>query len=667
MSLKNWFKETFNVAFTLTNIRAELDKAASTYYNTGNKIITDKDFDELKDFYELKTKSKFPVGAPVVGSTLELSHSYTEFAGTLSKCNSIDDVKQWLKAKKIDKDSLLVSVKADGHSIIIEFENHNGKLEVQKVLTRGADGKGKDLTSIFKSNLKQIPIPNVDYDCAVAYEAIVKYEDFETLLKEEKLHREYKNPRSVINGIFSTKGQKLFKYITLLPIKIKPKNDVNHIKRLEELLLLEEMLNATELNFQVVSLKDIEEIYKMHESDRADDLKLKEVGYMYDGLVIETHDEKTRKRLGHGSSEPHFATALKFTPAAQRTTVKEVLWSIEGHSSRHTPVVHFEPVIIRGNTYKQVSLANYKRFLELDLHEGDEIVFTLRNDTLGYVEKLPTSTNSNKKPVAIKAPTECVNCMSPLYTDDVFLSCNNPSCDINIVGDIFAFVEKSGIKNVGLEMIKKMFGVVLNNVEDLLFLDAKEISKIEGLGKVSANNIVKEVNKVVPSMYDYMLLGSMNIPHIGRTRAKLILSHLDFFELLEMVGSADKKAVTKSLININGIGEEIITLLYNGIIDKHRTLLTFVNNINITVTKTTHDKDFKQLTFCHTGSPSPLKNRAELKELIESKGHKLSGGVSKNTTYLINNDTSSTTGKNLKAQELNVTIITVDTLISLLS
>lgn len=666
MSLKNWFKETFNASFTISNIKVELDKAASTYYNTGNKLITDKDFDELKDFYEKKSKTKFPVGAPAIGSTLSLGHSYTEFAGTLSKCNSISDVKKWIKDKKIDDDLLVVSIKADGHSIIIEFVFNGKNLVIDKVLTRGADGKGKDLTKLFQDNIEQIPFPDVEYDCAVAYEAIVTYDDFDKL-KTEKLHRDYKNPRSVINGIFSTKGQKLFKYITLAPIKIKPKDTKYTLTRIDELLLMDEMLNVECLNYQVVNIDDVEEMYNAFESSRADEDTMKDVGFMYDGLVIETYDEKARKRLGYGSSEPHFATALKFTPAAQRTTVKEVLWSIEGHSSRHTPVVHFEPVVIRGNTYKQVSLANYKRFLELDLHVGDEIVFTLRNDTLGYVEKLSTSTNANKKPKAILAPTECVNCMSPLYTDDVFLSCNNSSCDINIVGDIFAFVEKSGIKNVGLEMVKKMFGAGLNSVEDLLFLDAKEIAKIEGLGQVSAKNIVKEVNKVVTSMYDYMLLGSMNIPHIGRTRAKLILSHLDFFKLLDMVGREDKKSLTKSLININGIGEEIITLLYDGIIDKHRTLLTFVNNINITVTKTTHDKNFKQLTFCHTGSPSPLKNRAELKELIESKGHKLSGGVSKNTDYLINNDTSSTTGKNLKAQELNVNIITVDTLVGLLS
>lgn len=666
MSLKNWFKNTFDIPFTVTNINKVLLEAAAVYYNDDKKVISDKDFDSLKEFYERKTNTIFPVGAPAVGATLTLDHSYTEFAGTLSKCKNIKDLKTWIKNKKITNNELLVSIKADGHSIIIEFVADSGKLKIDKVLTRGADGKGKDLTDIFKKNLKQIPFPDVTYDCAVAYEAIVTYENFE-LLRATKTKREYKNPRSVINAIFSTNGQAMFKYISLLPIKLKAKSASDVVSRLDELRIIKAMPNSELLQFSRSDIANVVAIYERHEASRILPSS-SPISFMYDGLVVESFNEEIRSSLGYSSTEPNFATALKFTPAEQRTVVKSIDWSVEGHTARYTPVVQFEPVEIRGNTYKQVSLANFKRFADLNLHVGDEIIFTLRNDTLGYVDKLATSVNNSKKPILLEAPTNCISCGSTLHNDQVFLSCNNTDCDLNLIGDLFAFIEKSGVKNIGLEMVKKLYySNLIHTPDDLLFLDHKQIAKVDGFAAVSAKNIVEEVTKITNSMKDFMLLGSLNILNVGRTRSKSILEVVDFHELINFVKDSDKANFTKSLINIPGVGNEIINVLYTGIETKLEVISVFIDNINIEITKTTRDASFVQLTFCHTGSPDPIANRASLKEAIENAGHKLVGSVSKNTDYLINNDITSTTSKNAKARELNVNIIDVPQLLTLIA
>ena len=657
LNLKDWFKATFDLPFTLTKIKKVLLQASSEYYNTEKRIMRDAHYDALRSFYETKAGESLPVGAAPIGNTLELAHAYQDFAGTLSKCKNIEDLKAWAKNKAVAKDELLYSIKGDGHSITVEFvESDDGEsVIIDKALTRGDNGVGKDLTALFKKNVKKIPHPNVDYDCAVGYEAIITYLDFALLNKET--NGKYKNPRSAIGGIFSANGQKYFKYLTIVPIRIKAKDF--DLSRKAQLIIMDNMDNSELFEFKHGTLSDVISAYERHEELRTKSNSKEQVSFMYDGLVIETMNESNRKRLGYSSTEPNFATAIKFTPAEEESKVIDVKWSVEGHTARFTPVVHFEPVVIRGNTYKQVSLANYGRFKELELSVGSPVVFTLRNDTLGYIDALDQPAKLGK---LLKAPTHCPTCKSKLHVESVFLECHNPNCDLVEIGNLYAFIEKSGVKNVGLEMIRTMYEHgVIGVPTDIIEYNPRSMKGIEGFGTQSANNIATEFDKVFDKpLLDYVLIGSLNIPMIGRSRAKQILEFVHYDELLlAVVGKKDSSELKKLLAGLVGIGDQIIGWLYAGLTQHEYTIKCFEEHCSIRYSKVDRPSDFVQLSFCHTGSATPMKDREDLKKFLEDKGHKLVGGVSKNTNYLINNDTTSKTGKNLKASELNVPVISV--------
>ena len=201
-----------------------LDKASSHYYNSSNLIMSDKEFDKGQAIYEKRTGKPWRVGAMAVGNTLSMSHSYKNFAGTLEKVQSLKELDEWFWKKTTDihpyvnKDEwLLVSPKFDGFSCVVEFKYDELLKDyyVDKAMTRGSEGVGKDLTSLVRKCLYNVPHMNAEcrviaedaklpygLDYAIAYEAVISQKHFEEMLKEGY---EFKNRRSAVAGAFSSK------------------------------------------------------------------------------------------------------------------------------------------------------------------------------------------------------------------------------------------------------------------------------------------------------------------------------------------------------------------------------------------------------------------------------------------------------------------------------
>ena len=251
-TLKDTFVKQFELTFTKNNIKDKLLEASEVYYNTGDKVIGDELYDELRNYYESKFEV-LPVGAPVtIGSSLELSHSYSNFAGTLHKSQNMQDVTKWITNKKLKGKKFMTSIKADGNSITVEYVYRDGELRIDAALTRGENGKGKDLTEVFQANEDLVPKPDLDFDCAVGYEAITFYKRFDNLLTAGG---EYKNPRSAVSGILSNSGLHFFKYLDLLPIRIKAFNEDDELTRLEYVEVIKKMRNGDVLDFQILDIK----------------------------------------------------------------------------------------------------------------------------------------------------------------------------------------------------------------------------------------------------------------------------------------------------------------------------------------------------------------------------------------------------------------------------
>ena len=204
-----------------------------------------------------------------------------------------------------------------------------------------------------------------------------------------------KNNRSAASGVLGRdNGYEYFNYLKFVPLGFKYADSKTSLSRLEELSIIDDaiggisnyqklesfVLNETGSDYDaIVNLSEKYSLY--NEGLRTDK------NYMIDGLVIEINESAIRDSLGWDGDKPNYSTALKFDYLTKETKVKDIEFYI-GKTNRITPVVVFEPIEFFGNIQQKVSLANYKRFKELEIAKGDTILVEYRNDVLSHVQKV---------------------------------------------------------------------------------------------------------------------------------------------------------------------------------------------------------------------------------------------------------------------------------------
>ncbi|WP_368880353.1 BRCT domain-containing protein [Proteus mirabilis] len=668
---------------TIKALFDELTQASHAFHNGLSRTMTDKEFDEKVKEYEELSGKPFTIGAKVdesVDNVLNISHEYENLAGTLAKAQNQDDFHQWYETIKNKTLLIGASIKADGHSVTIEaeYDSFKNKMKIVKALTRGEEGVGKDLTKLFQKHSSKFLLHNFNSKAyGISYEAVMTYENFEKCIKDHGLS--YNNPRSIINAVFSEKGKHLFEYMTFIPLKIKGVD--NDIEKLEATSIFNDYIHRELGYFPYFDVIDIDEEslvddhldfenllwnkFENIQNQRSADM----LPIMADGVVFEILDHDERNAMGYLNNRPRYAIAVKFEPEEKETELLDVTFSSEGSSGRYTPMAHFKPIRIDNNEYSKVSLANYARFESMDLHKGDKLIFTRRNDVLGYVEKVEGQTSTGEK---FYAPKVCEECDHDLVINGAFLDCENPNCSLNAIGTIMNGLRAFDMKSIGRETVEKLYDSnLINNFVDLVYLakdypinmENNPVLKVKGLGKTVLELASKLYSVIENKTMDYQILDAMNIPMIGTSRSKSICNHVHFSKITEMTESDWKKA------KIPDLGDKLI----KNIIDfmKSPGIDIFFDIANLAEEKMTitfvSAKDRKEsMTFVHTGSASPLAKRKDLVSLIESRGHKMSGSVSAKTSYLVCNDVGSGSGKVKDAEKHGVKVISVQELIDLL-
>ena len=419
------------------DLKELLEHACLNYYETEHKIMSDEEYDRLNDIHEALT------GEIVSGSkgTTGVSHTYDSLMCTLKKVNTIEELKIWLNETFGDSPTitLAVSNKMDGNSVMLEYES-NG--HIIGGVTRGKDGLGVDLTETFKG--KDIAC-SLDNKFGIKYEALVSKNDMDAL--SEKRGKELADPRGAVTGLLHKNDSSDFVgFIHLAPIDIAVEGGV--MTRMEVIEFINALVTEPGFvnpTFHIVTgtpesvLNSIKELYERQAKERID------WEYMVDGMVIEYVDEPTRERLGwhKGSSTyPKFAIALKY-PFLERETNAEAVEFDVGPSGRVTPCVVFNPVTINGRTYRRTSIANWRRFQELKIGKGTKLLFSLRNDVLGYVDVLDVPENKGIEPFVFAAVCPICGASIEVNTNETYAYCpNETGCQAHKVGKILHWVKK---------------------------------------------------------------------------------------------------------------------------------------------------------------------------------------------------------------------------------
>ena len=629
-------------------IRPLIDKLNyyTKMYDEGHPEISDREWDDM--YFQLQSAERFynvyyedsptqRVNYQVINELNKVEHNHKMLS--LDKTKDTDVVSSFIGSQPY-----LAMLKMDGLTCSLRYIG--GKLVSAE--TRGNGLVGED---ILHNALVVKNIPNkIDYteELIVDGEIICKYSDF------EKFSNEYANPRNFASGS-----------IRLLDSAECAKRNLSFVawevvKGLEDNSFSKKLNSLSSLGFTVVD----NVITKNYEED----IKLlkyfaEQKGYPIDGIVFKFDDVEYGKSLGETGHHFKNAIAYKFYDEEYETTLLDIEWTM-GRTGVLTPVAILNPIDIEGTEVSRASLHNISIMEELLKYapfKGQKVYVYKANMIIPQIsrsEELFMDTIVDKFEY-IHIPETCPICGGATKivqeNESKILMCDNPQCEGKLVNRIEHFFGKKGLdaKGISKATIEKLisWGWV-ESITDVFELSkhAKEWKNIQGFGEKSVTNILESIERSKSCALE-SIISAAGIPLIGRTVARDLAKRFNTYEDFR-----DAIRNGFDFTKFDGYGYEmhkaISTFNYtelDNIVEKYLTIEK--NNDIINVEK------LKDLTFCITGKVHIWKNRDELSAEIEKLGGKVTGSVSKNTNYLINNDVNSTSAKNNKAKELGIQII----------
>ena len=629
----------------------ELNEATEAY-DKGHPIMTDADWDE-KYFrlVELESQSGFSfsdsptrnIHFVTVSKLNKVEHNHKMLS--LDKTKEIEEVKSFLGTHPF-----IAMDKMDGLTCSLKYLN--GVLVSAE--TRGNGIIGEDILH----NAKIIPsIPNIidnpnftEKELIIDGEIICSYEDF------ANFSNEYKNPRNFASGsirLLSSKecAERKLQFVAW---------DV--IKGFEEKTLHGKLQHLKALGFTTVPYVESGSIEDMIEELKA---KAQELSYPIDGVVFKFDDIEYGKTLGETSHHFRNALAYKFYDEEYETKLLDIEWSM-GRTGVLTPVAIFEPIEIDGVIVERASLHNVSVMRETlglypDLYQP---VFVYKaNQIIPQISRASYVNNTlhdhviNNNGMNMFCPI-CGQLTEIKNNDGVkTLWCVNPSCEGKLVNHLNHFCGKKGldIKGLSKATLEKLidWGWVTNFRDILMLKDhAAEWKKKDGFGDKSVEKILNAIVDATKDTELYKIISAADINLIGLTAAKDLAKHFKTWGDFRRAVEDDYDFTT--LPNFGeGMSYSILHFDFTEIDD---AVVYGIHCQEYVEEITSNSLD--GITFVITGKLTSFKNRDELKSIIESKGGKVAGAVSQKTNYLINNDNTSTSAKNVSAQKLGIPIIT---------
>ncbi len=639
-----------------------LNKASEAYYNGQGELMTDYEwdaaFDELKALEDI-TGIVLPDSPTAKVSEDDMSGQKEEheFAAlSLAKTKQPQDLAKWAEGREI-----WLSWKLDGLTLVVTYDN--GRLT--KVVTRGNGHIGTNITRLAPAIDGILPTIAYKGHLVIRGEAVISYKDFEQFLMEQD--EDYANPRNLASGSLTLKDVDEVKqrHIHWIPFTLVYADD-------EILSWGERMALLANQGFDTVEREKIPDPTLSNIEACIDRWTQKVTNgscpYPVDGLVIAYDDTAY---AATGSVTGHHATragyAFKWQDESVVTKLDHIEWSCA--ASTISPVAVFNPVELEGTTVKRASLCNISECQRLGIGDkGTEISVIKANKIIPKVIKVERKVGNLEIPDRCPVCDEPTEVVTSASSGTLTLHCTNMECPAKRLKKFARFVSKDGMNIDGIseQTIARFVNMGwISEYADFydLELHALELSTLEGFGQKSTNNILNSVDKarIVDAR---RLLYALNIPLCGGDVCKRLLAQYPMTELIEKA----RNEADDYFAHIPGIGPEksasVVKWMKND--DNYGMLQRLLDKVTIAEADSQTEVGTRcaGLTFVVTGDVHHFKNRNELKAYIESQGGKVTGSVSKSTSFLINNDVTSTSGKNKKAQELGIQILSEDDFIA---
>lgn len=636
-----------------------LNRARRAYEQEDTEIMSNYEYDKLYDELQgleqelgttLASSPTVNVGYEVLSELPKERHERSMLS--LDKTKEVSGLKEFLGSQKA-----VISWKLDGLTIVLTYRDGT----LQKAVTRGNGEVGEVITNNAKV-FKNLPL-HIAYkgELVLRGEAVIGYEDFERINAEiEDVDAKYKNPRNLCSGS-----------VRQLSNEVTAKRNVQFfafsLVRAEGV----DFENSRAKQFDWLSSQGFEVVE--HHIVTADTVEsevewfaqqITNNAFPSDGLVLVYDDIAYGQSLGTTAKFPRDSIAFKWADEVRETTLKEIEWS-PSRTGLINPVAIFEPVELEGTTVSRASVHNISIMEELELGVGDTIQVYKANMIIPQIaENLTRSGNCH-------VPEHCPVCGGStrisMENDTKTLYCTNPQCQAKQVKSFALFVSRDALNIEGLSeatLEKFIDRGFIKDFTDIFHLDHHEeaIKTMEGFGEKSYVNLINSVEQARQTTLP-KLVYSLGIANIGLANAKVICKAFGN-DVEKLLGTSPEE-----LSEIPGVGGVIAQAYVDYFEDaSHRELFKkLLEEVELPAgEEAAGEQILEGKNFVITGSVNHFANRGEVKELIESKGGKVTGSVTSKTDYLINNDVESTSSKNKKARDLGVPIISEEEFIKML-
>lgn len=635
-----------------------LNRAAAVYYQGKDEIMSNFEYDKLYDELDSLEKESGLVlaGSPTQKVGYEIlselpKQTHPSPMLSLDKTKQVDELESWLG----DKEGLL-SWKMDGLTVVLTYEDG----QLLNAVTRGNGVVGEVITNnakVFKKLPISIPFKG---HMVLRGEAIITYSEFEKINAALSEEEQYKNPRNLCSGSVRQLNNEITakRNVELYAFTLVEAEGVDFENSQKNKMEFMRKQGFQVVEYKIVTRKNIAETVEWF-SD-----KVKTNDFPSDGLVLLYDDIAYGDSLGSTAKFPRNAIAFKWADEVAKTKLLEMEWSAS-RTGLINPVAIFEPVELEGTTVSRASVHNISIVRELKLGIGDEIEVYKANMIIPQIAENLTESGS------LEIPDKCPVCGEQTVihkeNDVEVLFCENPDCLAKKIKSISLFVSRDAMNIDGMSeaTIEKFIARgFLHELADLFKLERykDEIISMEGFGEKSYENLIKAADaaKVTTTA---KFIYSLGIAGIGLSNAKMICKAFD--------NDFDKirKVSREELIEIDGVGEVLADSFVRFFENENNNHVVddLLKVVKMEDEELSVQNDMEGMNFVITGSVKHFPNRGAVKELVESRGGKVTGSVTSKTKYLINNDSTSNSSKNKKAKELGVKIITEDEFIDMFS
>ena len=640
-----------------------LNEAADAYYSRNEEIISNFEYDALYDellALEKETGTVYedsPTQRVFVERTVsklkKVRHEYP--ALSLNKTKSAEEIESWLGDK-----SAVLSWKCDGLTVVATYQG--GRLV--SVCSRGDGETGEDVTHnavYFKGLPHTVPYKG---RLIVRGEALMKFSEFErinSLVPETEA--KYKNPRnlasSTVRLLDSRESAAREIHVFAFDLVFTDDEEQNEKNSFDKNL---EYLEKS--GFEVVEhcLVTRENAAEKIEEFKA---KLPHNDFPSDGLVFVLDDIKYGRQLGSTGKFPRNGMAFKWEDATEVTTIREIEWS-PSRTGLLNPVAIFDTVELEGTEVSRASVHNVSVAQSLALGTGSKVEVYKANMIIPQIARTISSTGETV------IPDVCPLCGGETFIKDndgiKTLYCSNPACPAKNVGRFAHFCERDSMNIIGLSeatLEKFVDAGFIKTLPDIYRLERfrDEITALEGFGDKAFANLIDAVNASRKTTFS-AFIGSLGIPNVGKNTGKLISTYFGENALEKFIETVENGG---SFAGIDGIGDIVSDNIIRWFGENRAEFDGLLGCLEISDDAViSSDAPFAGKTFVITGAVYNYPNRDAVKAEIEALGGKVASSVSNKTDYLINNDVNSTSGKNKKAKELGIPVISEEEYMAML-